>query len=157
MIAVKILLPPGSAEDRLDRCGQLILLCLRRIEIFAEGGVVSLDLGLCAGRSDHDLGAVLEYEGQNVCLRKAGRLGLRIVRNGSNCLAAECCRRVLSQTLHDSCHLVHAGEAGELDGIDLVEVTAVLSVDRLKAFLDAGADAAIVSSHLADKHGADGV
>ena len=38
-----------SAEDRLNSCGQLILLSLRGIEILAERGVVSLDLGLCAG------------------------------------------------------------------------------------------------------------
>ena len=144
-----------SGEDGLDGLGESILLSLCGIEVFAEGGVVSLDLGLCAGRTDHDFRAVFKDVGEDISLGKAGLLGLRIVGHGCNLEAAELCGRIGAQTGHDIGHLVHAGEAGELDGVDLVEVAAVLGIDLFQTLLDAGADAAIVCSHLADEHGAD--
>ena len=63
--------------------------------------------------------------------------------------------RVITQLLHDGSHLLHAGQAGELKAVHLVQVAAVLCVDLFQTLLDGGADAAVVSGHLADQHGAD--
>ena len=70
-------------------------------------------------------------------------------------MAGQLHRGLVTQLLHDGSHLLHAGQAGELEAVHLVQVAAVLGVDLFQTLLDGGTDAAVVSSHLADEHGAD--
>ena len=128
-------------------------LCLG--EVGALGRVVRFDLRLGAGGTDHDGLAVLKAVGEDVGLRESGLFGFQVVGDLCDRDARDVFRGFLAERGHHAGHLVHTGEAGELEGVDLVEVTAVLGVDLLKTLLDGGADASVVSGHLADEHGGD--
>ena len=146
---------PHSGQDGLQSGGQNLLLSLSLGQILTQSGEVGLDLGLGAGGTNDNSCAAFQSVDQNVCCGQAGLFGLLVVNDLDNLVAADFSRSVLTQAGHDTSHLVHAGQAGELEGVDLVQVTAVLGIDSFQALLDGGTDGAVVSSHFADQHGAD--
>ncbi len=63
-------------ENGLQSCGQGVLLSLSFGDVLAQGGVVSLDLGLGAGGTDDNGGAAFQTVDQDVCAGQTGLLGL---------------------------------------------------------------------------------
>ena len=103
-------------EDGGKGRSQRVLVGLCFLEVDALGGVVRLDLRLGAGGTDHDGLAVFKAVGEDVGLRKTGLFGFEVVGDLRDRDAGDVLRRVLTERCHHAGHLVHTGEAGELEG-----------------------------------------
>ena len=86
----------GSGENGLQGVGQGILLGLGFCQVLAQGGVVSLDLGLGAGGTDDNGCAAFQSVDQDVCCGQTGLFGLLVVNDLGNSVAADLGQGVLT-------------------------------------------------------------
>ena len=157
----------SEAEDLCEVSGELLLESHSVSLLSAGGGVVNLDFGLGAGGSDNNACVILEEESDNIGLRQGDMFGLAVsgglygsfVVSGCNyAQTADSLRTVLSEVGHDLAHALHAALALAGEGVELVEVYAVLVVHSLSRLDEGDTLCAVESSHFADEHGSyDGV
>ena len=157
----------SEAEDLCEVSGELLLESHSVSLLSASGGVVNLDLGLGAGGSDNNACVILEEESDNIGLRQGdlfslavsgGLYGSFVVSGCNYAQTADSLRTVLSEVGHDLAHALHAALALAGEGVELIEVYAVLVVHPLSRLNEGDTLCAVESSHFADEHGSyDGI